>query len=392
MPRNIKLQPAFRESRKRAGLSPWIVNVPAFLSPTGKRQELFFPTKTDASTECEKLQSKKHNFGVSMSLLTSVQVVEAAKSFELLKPHGIGLLNAITEYLEIYGRRTESVTFLDLCNQYLIVKDKRDERHLKSLRNTRDRFPSLHPLRVSDIDHKILEPLVAKVPPGGRNLILRHLRAYFNFAIKKGWSVANPVARLDFVEVVRKEVEVVSPDAVQKMFNDAFQNDLQLIPFLTLGFFCGIRPEEIRLMNWTDLDIATKGVVIRPEVSKTRKRRFPELPNNAAAWIEAYRNTAGKMEGPITSLGEDALFAHRQKNRLNAGVTVWPNSAMRHSFCSFWLATHKDVNKLVLLTGHDNPDTMWEHYHRGVTESEAAKFWNIKPPSKPANLLAFRQA
>ena len=77
--------------------------------------------------------------------------------------------------------------------------------------------------------------------------------AFFNYAIKKQWAVENPVDRLAFVEIVQKEVEVIAPDAVQKMFNDALQNDLQLVLYLTLGFLCGIRPEEIRLMRWDSL-------------------------------------------------------------------------------------------------------------------------------------------
>jgi integrase len=389
MPRTANLRPAFRPERKAKDLAPWAVNVPDVFSPTGKRQQLFFATKALAQGECDRLQAKKNNFDTSMSLISSAQVVEAAKSFELLKPFGIGLLDAIREYVEIHARRTESISFLDLCNQYLLVKAKRDERHLKGLRNTRDRFPTLHSMLVTDIDHRILEPLISAVPSGGRNLILRHFRAFFNFAIKKEWAVENPVARLDFVEIVRKEVEIIAPNAVKGMFADALQNDIQLIPFLTLGFFCGIRPEEIRLMNWGDLDIASSGVTIRPEVSKTRKRRFPELSKNAALWLQAFAQAGGKMEGPITNLGEDALFAHRQKNRLNAGVIHWPNSAMRHSFCSYWLAEHKDVNKLVLLTGHDNPDTMWEHYHRGCKESEAQAFWAIVPPKIAENVVAF---
>jgi hypothetical protein len=47
---------------------------------------------------------------------------------------------------------------------------------------------------------------------------------------------------------------------------------------------------------------------------------------------------------------------------------------MRHTFCSNWLALHKDVNELVLQSGHDSVDTMWRNYHKGVTEKEAKKF------------------
>jgi integrase len=60
---------------------------------------------------------------------------------------------------------------------------------------------------------------------------------------------------------------------------------------------------------------------------------------------------------------------------------------MRHSYCSYWLAMHKDINKLVLQSGHTSVDTMWRHYHRGTTEAEAKKFWAIMPPSAASNVV-----
>jgi len=65
------------------------------------------------------------------------------------------------------------------------------------------------------------------------------------------------------------------------------------------------------------------------------------------------------------------------------------HQGMRHTFCSNWLALHKDINKLVLLSGHDSVDTMWRCYHRGVTETDAQKFWAITPPRTANNVVAF---
>jgi integrase len=378
------LKPKHLQSRVEAGLASWCLNVPAALSPTGCRQRLFFRTEKEAKAEAETLRARKDNFGNSLATLRAAKIVKAAKAFELLEPYDVDLLDAVTGFLEIHKQRTESISFHELCSQYIAAKSNRDERHLNGLRQTRDRFPSLHEKLVSDIDHRILEPLVNAIVPGGRNLVLRHLRAFFNFGIKRGFLQENPVKRLEFVDVERREVEIVPPAKVSKMLAHALRHDLELLPFLVLGFFTGIRPEELRSLQWSDIDLAEKAVTIRPEVSKTKRRRFPELSDNAVKWLEAYRLRGGKTEGPIVTLAEDALYEHRRLNREAAEVTHWPNSGMRHTFCSCWLAVHKDVNRLVLLSGHDNPDTMWRHYHRGITEAEAKKFWSIFPTKKPA--------
>jgi hypothetical protein len=64
---------------------------------------------------------------------------------------------------------------------------------------------------------------------------------------------------------------------------------------------------------------------------------------------------------------------------------------MRHTFCSCWLAIHKDVNRLVLLSGHDSVDTMWRHYHRGVAEAEAKAFWSIVPSRGRGKIIQFQK-
>jgi hypothetical protein len=49
----------------------------------------------------------------------------------------------------------------------------------------------------------------------------------------------------------------------------------------------------------------------------------------------------------------------------------------------------KDVNELVLQSGHDSVGTMWRNYHKGVTEKEAEKLWSIRPSTDVENLIPF---
>jgi integrase len=382
VPRIFKFKPAFREARQAAGKLPWVVNVPEFLSESGKRQELFFATKTEALTLCNELRVRKENFGSSLASLSATEITEAGKGLELLRPYGVGLLEAVRGYIEVHNQRKGSISFLDLCNRYLDAKAGKDARHLRSLRNTRDRFLSLHTMLVSDIDHKILEPLINAVPAGGRNLIIRHFRSFWSFSIRKGYAAFNPAKQLDFVENKRKEVEVIDPDVVDRMLVHALDHDLGLLPYVAIGFFTGIRPEELCQLTWNDIHLASKEITVPSTVSKTRTRRFPPLSDNAISWLGVYRQRGGKTEGLIIGLKEDARYAHLRNNRAAAGITRWPQDGMRHSFASFWLAKFKDVNRLREIMGHEgNTRTLWRYYHRGTTEAEAERFWAIMPPA-----------
>jgi len=57
------------------------------------------------------------------------------------------------------------------------------------------------------------------------------------------------------------------------MLEMALVNDLDLLPYLVLGFFCGIRPVgELNLLQWSDVDFQNRSVTIRSTVSKTKRR------------------------------------------------------------------------------------------------------------------------
>jgi integrase len=383
VPRTATLKPLRRKSRKSRGLASWVVNVPAVLSDTGKRQELFFETEKKASAECEKLKARKDNFGHSLSSLTAARMSEAAEAYKLLGDSAT-LLDAVRGYLTAQKIRQSSISFVALFNQFLEAKKDRNEQYRRELRVTRNRFPTLHDILVSDITHRELEHLLSAITPGGRNAVMRYLRAVFNLGIKRGYLFENPIARLDFAERPRKEVETLSNKAVKAMLGHAAEKDLVLLPFLVLGLFCGIRPDgELQKIEWQDVDLNDKIITIRPEVSKTNRRRFIDLSDNAKNWIQYFIKRAGIQRGPVVTMTESELRRHRTANWTAAGIKKWPQQGMRHTYCSNWLAVHKEINKLVLQSGHDSVDTMWRHYHRGTTEAQAQEFWSIVPATKP---------
>jgi integrase len=373
--------------------SPWYVNIPPPLSETGKRQRLYFSTRDQAQGHCEKLKAQKDNFGTSLAALTPARIAAAAEAFKLLDPHGIDLLDAVRSHLEAFLERTASVTLAEAFDRFSELKVSKSPKYRNEIRQTKATFESLWTEMVCDITAADLEPILDQFSDGSRNAKMRRLRSVFNLAIKRGWMRVgtNPIARLHFADTVTKEVEIYTPGEVRAMLGAALEHDAQLLPFLVLGFFCGIRPEgELGKLEWRDLkfDGEKPQVVIRPEVSKTKRRRFIDLSQNALAWIEAYRHRSGrKLEGKIVPFGISTLHERRRLNREAAGVKRSIQQGMRHTFCSNWLALHEDVNRLVLQSGHDSVDTMWRAYHKGVPEAEAREFWNIRPAGEGRKII-----
>jgi len=62
-----------------------------------------------------------------------------------------------------------------------------------------------------------------------------------------------------------------------------------------------------------------------------------------------------------------------------AGLTEWEQDVMRHSYASYWLAEHSDINRLTLQMGHESAGMLWKHYHKASKRKDAERYWKITP-------------
>jgi integrase len=299
--------------------------------------------------------------------MTPARIAEASEAYKLLdeRQAADSLLTIVRQYLAQHDLRSQSVSLATLFEEYVTTKSHRTKKYLAEIKKSQAPFEGLLDRLVCDIAPAELEPHLSRSSGAYRNAVMRYLRAMFNHGIKRGYLLDNPILKLDFVPRARHEVQTIPSPIVAKMLNHAVENDLQLLPFLVLGFFAGIRPDgEMQKLEWRDVLFDEKTIVIRPEVSKTNRRRFPKLSANAQSWLDAYKTRGGVMEGKIVPFTPNLL---RKKRRTNwsaaAGENAkWIQQGMRHTFCSNWLALHKNVNELVLQSGHDSVDTMWRNY------------------------------
>jgi hypothetical protein len=107
-----------------------------------------------------------------------------------------------------------------------------------------------------------------------------------------------------------------------------------------------------------------------PEQTKKGRRRSAEINDTAFAWLQHYVAKYGIQSGPVSPWS--SVWSVR--------VPVLKQNALRHSFASYHLAVHGDIDALVIALGHrGSPALLWEHYHRAVKKSAARAFWAITP-------------
>lgn len=362
----------------------WCLNVPAKWSDTGRRQRMYFETLEQAEGEILSIRQRKLSFGQTLEQMDQAFASEAVAARRLLDGTGISLLDAAKTALEIHQQRSASTPFRSLFDAYLAKIAKRSSKHTTAMRQTRDRFPAIHDALACDITAKMLEELLEPLPPASRDLTMRHWKSVFRYGIKREYVRSNPVERLDFAGTHPHEVEIYEVPSVEALFKDALANGLALLPFYIFGFLCGIRPErEIETLEWRYVHSKSRKphVSIPANVSKVRKFREVDLSPSAVAWLKEYQSRGGSMEGRIIPWAHEVLREHRKASADRAEV-AWIQDGMRHSFASYWLPMHHDLDKLLHQMGHADKATFSRHYHAGIPRSEAAKFWRIRPPKR----------
>jgi integrase len=324
--------------------------------------------------------------------MTPARIARASEAYKLLDEQGIDLLDAVKSFLNDHRERKASIPFGQLFGLFIEAKAKRSSKYRTQLKWAKDSLEALHDRLASDVTVRDLDALLKNEKSTVKNAFMRYLRAVFNWGLKRDYLSSNPIAKMDFEEVVKGQTEILEPKLIQALLNDCLANDLALLPYRVFGFFCGVRPDgELLRVEWKDFHWSDKVLKLRAEITKKKRLRFVDVSDNALAWLNEYRKRGGKTEGLIMPLKANELRDHHRENWARVvGVTKegrpkrrWIQQGARHSFCSYWLAhNNNDVDRLVILSGHESKEVMWNSYYRAASKAEAAKFWSIQPPKK----------
>ena len=143
-----------------------------------------------------------------------------------------------------------------------------------------------------------------------------------------------------------------------------------MLPYWASGLFAGLRPSEIRKLDWADVDLDDALITVRS--SKTGRKRFVKIQPNLSAWLTPHRRDEGKVVAPANFRKSYAA------DRAAAGLSDWPVNCLRHSFGSYWLAQFNDINALAVQMGN-SPDMIEKHYRQAVRPREAHRYWALTP-------------
>lgn len=219
----------------------------------------------------------------------------------------------------------------------------------------------------------------------------------FKYALQKQYITQNPLTafsdeenRLINGSSNPEEPEILTLAETKKLIKLATENpDLELLPSVIIGLFCGVRNEELKRMEWSEVRLDEKSPYIAIPNTKAKKRRIRhiEIPQNAVEWLKPLKQKTGLVipqkhkrdhEIRFTALLRKGGWVTKDKS--GKQTSTWKKNAIRHSFGSYHYALHGDAMKTARLLGHkSNDDVLFSHYRALATKTKAQKYFGIIP-------------
>ena len=340
----------------------------------GKRRRKFFEAEAQAkSFAAFKNAELKRNGVEGAEFPTSLRVM-AQNAVELLKPFGKTVTDAVQYYVAHLKASERSCTVKQLLAELLDAKESKgvSRRHLDDLRQRAGRFAASFGERiVATIRGREIEEWLdsLNVGPQTHNHYRNALRLAFNFAVRREYASENPAAKTEKANVLRAAPGILTVTQAARLLEIATPD---ILPHIAIGLFAGLRRAELERLDWSEVDFESGLIEVKAAKSKTAQRRFATLQPNLREWLLPVR----KYRGSVTS--ED-FNKHFIQARVAAGITQWPDNALRHSFASYHLAHFKNAASTALELGHHDSRITFAHYRELVKPKEAERYWNIKP-------------
>lgn len=282
-----------------------------------------------------------------------------------------------------------------------LIESKEGDRlsavYVKDLKGRLKRFKEAFDMQISlittaDIERflrelKVVEKIVGgkarfKVAsPKSRNHYRAAIGTLFYFAETRGY-VAKGLVDIEAVAVAKQkggEIEIFRPEELGRVLDAAGPD---LIPFLTIGAFAGLRHAEIQRLDWADVRLDDNFIEVKASNAKTASRRLVPITDNLRKWLLPYAKPQGTVVPYVNTSNqiirlEEAVNEAWQKEK-PPGKFEWKHNALRHSFISYRVADTQNVPQVALEAGN-SPKMIFTNYRELVRPADAKKWFAIEP-------------
>jgi integrase len=403
-----------RVYRRKTPSGNWAFMVANYADGEKRRFESY-ASEADALAAAEDLARRLDRRDYVAASMTKEQAVDSAAASETLKPFGLSLsagASALVEALKIVGslsnlhaacqsytvrhKQTTKKPVPEVVTDFLDIKRARaaSERYMGDLEGRLNRFSedckkNADTVTTADIQDW-LDAL--KLSPQSYRNYRTVLHTLFRFAVAKGYVAENPVEGTEKLKVRNGDVEVFTTVEIARLLEAAKEKYPDFLPCIAIGAFAGLRSAELERLDWGDIDLAARHIVVAASKAKTASRRIVPISDNLAAWLADYAGREGKVWRGTWFYRDQQIVAEATTVEADdtKGIKAlkpvkWKKNGLRHSYASYRFAQTGDAGRVAGELGN-SAAVVHRHYRELVKPADAERWFGVKP-EMPSNVL-----
>ena len=307
---------------------------------------------------------------------------ELLYALEQIRPLRVTLPEVVAFYVRHHPNKGNP-TLTDLVESFIAEKKRigRSDHYEKSMRYYLNGFIGHigQEVRIADITREQITRYVyetnAAMGVVTKKSILTHISVLFNYAIKEEMLGLNPVKKITRPTIPFKKPHILTPDDFGQLLQRCLDRGWhdRLVLFVLVGFV-GIRVEEASRLSWCHLRLTDGIVEVPAEFAKKARFRNNRIPPNAMAWLRTVedKRRTGSVIGPSWRMD--------LRSAIGSAKIDYRQNCVRHSFCSYALASGWSLADVVACMGHGGSSAMvFSHYRNVVSEEDGKKWFGLVP-------------
>ena len=364
----------------------FVVFVPRKISRSGRRESQYFSSKNQALKFIADFKAEHREHG--RTGITAEQ--REAIMFVQRELGGLELLPEIVRHWRLTGASITPMTAEQAVAHFVqwAEQEHPNPRTASDIRSRLHQFAAhFSGKRLHELTTAHLELFLGTIQAGwNRWSMHKRLRAFFRFAVRRGWLARDPVEPIPATKVPHPERGIYTPAQFKHLLWVAEEGCPELLPYLVLAGYCFLRNGELvktyaneEVLQWSDVLWNESLIHVRPGVAKGTRRGSGDeryCPINAAAkrWLEPIR----KESGPCVAMSHKKFSGlwHQLTDALHIERI---DNGLRHSAISYSLAAYPETGVALTASWAGNSEaTIRKHYRRLVKPEQGREWFSIE--------------
>lgn len=276
--------------------------------------------------------------------------------------------------------------FHSQLSQYINTRyiDRTAETYIMRLTNFTTFLESIKLVNIFEVTPQIVEQYITSRINVVKNVTINneitHIKAVFNIAIKLNFIDKNPFAGIKNLPVKKKQPFWYKKEEIQTIFSHI---PWRFKPHFYVLLDTGIRPGEMALLHWEDIDYdkALLNITTRRSEAKMRPRSIPLTARSLAAFQERKQ----LAEHPVyifSSQSGKLLHKNTLRNvfiraKIKANIRTGRVYDLRHTFASWLVQSGESIYLVSYLLGHSSVKMTEIYAHLAPKKNETEKMNRI---------------